>query len=331
LSRLGSWAESLQRNGVLLLAGYVSLGLVIFVLQLFPIPGIFLMMLGGPIWIGILIHIAMLHLAWLAVRGSISKAWLVLPLGFYAGGFALHLASLKAAEAEAAAINARNTSLHLTVEQPFSYLREGPADSFSLIEHYRVDRSFLRQGKGPTITTTYYAHGADCDNAAKGFYYQRRFEPWALRKDIFYFYQGNKTRQCILSQDGQSAEWHYRIKASYTYAQDRAASLFSRRGKQFEIFDERDQRLLGTIEVATFWPYPAVPWIFAGCALDGGAAKWQCSWGMTRGGTAVAAGYKQRAANDPQTNPFTPSLDAETWEVTQLARALGLEQRQPTD
>jgi hypothetical protein len=45
----------------------------------------------------------------------------------------------------------------------------------------------------------------------------------------------------------------------------------------------------------------------------------------------MAAGYKPRAADDPQKNPFIPSLDAETWEVTQLARALGLEARQPTD
>jgi hypothetical protein len=330
VSRLATWIQDLQRSGIKLLVAYVLLGAAIFALQLSPYPGVFLMILGGPIWIGLLIHFAMAHFAWLAVRRTISKAWLVLPLGFYGSGFALHLVSLKAAQAEAAAINARNASLHLSVEQPFSYLREGPADSFPLIEHYRVDRSFMRQGK-QAITTTYYAHGADCDNAAKGYYYQRRFEPWAFRKDIFYFYHGSKTKQCILSQDSLSAEWHYRIKASYTYAEDRAAKLFGRWGKSFEIFDEREQRLLGTIEVATLWPYPAVPWIFAGCVLNGGGPAWQCSWGMAKGGTAVAAGYKQRAVNDPQTNPFTPSLDAETWEVTQLAKALGLEQRQPTD
>jgi phage terminase small subunit len=43
------------------------------------------------------------------------------------------------------------------------------------------------------------------------------------------------------------------------------------------------------------------------------------------------AGYKLRAASDPQKNPFTPFMDAATWEVTQLATALGLEPRQATD
>jgi hypothetical protein len=208
---------------------------------------------------------------------------------------------------EAAAINAHNAAVRLIVDQPFRYLRDGNAESFPLIEHYRVDRSFRREGAA-TITTTYYAHGADCDNALQGFDSQRRGEPWAFRKDIFYFYHANKTRQCILSQDGLPAEWRYRITANYTYTDDRASSLFTRRGKTFEIFDERDKSMLGTIEVATFTSFPVVPLIVAGCGLNSSAAKWQCFWGLMKEGTSIAAGYKTRAADDPQKNPFTPSL-----------------------
>lgn len=326
----GTWVQSSQRNGLALLAVYILVGAAIFAAQLSPIPGIFLMALAAPFWIGVLVHIAMLNLAWLAIRGPISIAWLTLPIGFYAGGLALHLVSVRAAEAEADAINAHNAAVRLAVEQPFRYLREGNADSFPLIEHYRVDRSFLRQPKG-TITTTYYANGADCDSALQGYYSQRRFEPWAFRKDIFYNYHGDKTRQCILAQDGVSADWRYRIKGSYTYENDRASALFTRRGKLFEIFDERENRLLGTIEIATFAPFPLVPWIVAGCFLNDGAARWQCAWAFTKGGSSIAAGYKLRAADDPEKNPFIPSSDAETWEITQLAKALGLDQRQPTD
>jgi hypothetical protein len=205
--------QSAQRSGPGLLLAYILAGAAIYAIQLSPFPGIILIALAAPFWIGLLVHIAMLHLAWLAIRGPISKAWLALPIGFYAGGIALHLASVRAAEAKADAINARNAAVRLTVDQPFRYLREGNADSFELIEHYRVDRSFLRQAKG-IITTQYYARGADCDNGLKGFYYQRRFEPWLFRNDIFYDYHGQKTRQCILSQDGISADWQYRIKAS---------------------------------------------------------------------------------------------------------------------
>ena len=325
-----TWVQDLQHSGLRLLITYIFLGLVIFAVQLPSVPGIILMVLAAPLWIGLLVHVAMAHFGWLAIRGTISRAWLALPLGFYASGYGLHLASVDAAEAEAAAVNAHNAAVRLTVEQPFRYLRDGNADSFSLIEHYRVDRSFLRQGDG-TITTTYYARGADCDNALQGYYYQRRQEPWAFRKDIFYYYPGNKTRQCILSRNDATAQWRYRISANYTYANDQASSLFTRFGTAFEIFDEQDKRTLGTIEVATFKPFPIVPWIVAGCALNSGAAKWQCGWSLTKGEAYIAAGYRQRPANDPQKNPFIPSLDSETWEVTQLARALGLEPRQPTD
>jgi hypothetical protein len=319
--------QDLQKSGLRLLTAYLLLGVVIFVLQLPPIPGIFLMVLAAPLWIGLLVHVAMAHFTCLAISATISRAWLALPLVFYVGGYALHLISVHAAEVEAAAVNTHNAAIRLTVDQPFRYLRDGSADSFSLIEHYRVDRSFLRQGD-MKITTTYYARGDVCDNAPE---YQRGHEPWALRKDIFYYYHGSKTRQCILSQDGLPTEWRYRITANYIDTKHQDFSLFTRHGKTFEIFDERDKRILGTIETATFAPFPVVPRIIAGCGLNSGAAKWQCGWDLTKNGDSIAAGYKPRAADDPQKNPFTPSVDAETWEVTQLARALGLEARQPTD
>jgi hypothetical protein len=132
-------------------------------------------------------------------------------------------------------------------------------------------------------------------------------------------------------QDALPAEWRYRITANYTYAADRASRLFARIGRAFEVIDERDNQMLGTIELATFTPFPVVPSIVAGCALNSAAPKWQCVSGLSKSGTSIAAGYKKRADDDPQKNPFIPSVDAETWDVTQLARALGLEPRQPTD
>jgi hypothetical protein len=240
LDLLKVWTE--PQSGLALLVAYVLLGGAIFALQLSPIPGIFLMMFAAPFWIGLLVHIAMAQFAWFAMARTISRAWLALPLGIYASGLALHLMSVKAAEAEAAAINAHNSAIRLTVEQPFRYLRDENADSSSLIEHFRVDRSFLREGK--SFTMIYYDRGYACDNAPQGY---RRHEPWVFRKDIFYYYKGSKTRQCLLSQDGAPAEWRYRITANYTYAKDRAFSLVTRRGKTFEIYDERDNRLLGTI------------------------------------------------------------------------------------
>lgn len=98
----------------------------------------------------------MAHFALLAILGTISRAWLALPICLCAAGYALHLVSVQASEQEAAAINAHNASIRFTVDQPFRYLRQGDTDSCALIERYRIDRSFLRQGKSE-ITTAYHA------------------------------------------------------------------------------------------------------------------------------------------------------------------------------
>ncbi|MGL4489764.1 MAG: hypothetical protein ACRCU5_10015 [Rhizobiaceae bacterium] len=285
------------------------------------------MFLMAPLWIGAVTHLAMLHFAFYALCGVISRAWLLLPLCFYGAGYAMHVKSVSDIKAEVAAIERQNAAVRLSVDKPFQYLREGNSDTFSLIEHYRVDRSFLRQQDG-SITTTFFAKGTDCVNAGN---YNRRDEPWAIRADVFSYYPGKKTLQCILSQDSLPANWRYRIKGSYTYEKDRASWLFKRYGSMHEIFDDKQDTKLGTIETATFYPMPTVPKIFAGCGLNSGAAKWQCSWGFVHGSTPYAAGYKQRSKTDPQRNPFTPSQDPETWGSYQLAKALGLEMRQPMD
>jgi hypothetical protein len=329
LSSLAARVKNLQQSGPRLFIAYVLLCVLIFALQFFSIPGFLLVMLfATALWIGLVVHVAMVHFAYLAVTRTISRAWLALPLGFYAGGYTLHVASIHAAEAEAAAINARNAGIRLAVDQPFRYFRDYWLDP--LIEHYRVDRSFTRDGNG--FNMIYYARGADCDNARQNYDYQRRNEPWLFRGNVFAYYPGDKARQCILSQYVSSAEWRYRITGKLTSEKDQAFSLYDRYGRVFEIFDDRDKRMLGTVEVAAFRTFTVVPFIIAGCGLIGGPeAKWECGWGLMKGKTSIAGGYKLRAADDPQHNPFIPSLDPETWEVTPLARALGLVARQPTD
>jgi hypothetical protein len=196
------------------------------------------------------------------------------------------------------------------------------------MERYRVDRSFLRQSNG-TITTSYYARGADCDNALRNSSVQRSNQPSVINRDIFYNYPAPRSRQCILSQDGLPAEWRYRITADYIFEDDRYATLFKRYGKRFEIFDDQNKRLLGTIEVVSFVPISAVPWIVAGC--NPGSSGANCIWYLVKYGTPILAGLKARAASDPQKNQYVPSRDPETWEITPFAKALGLELRQPTD
>jgi hypothetical protein len=63
---------------------YLVAALVVVALQVFPIPGIFLMIVGGPLWAGVLITIAMVGTVWEVATGQVSPVWLVLP-GLYFG------------------------------------------------------------------------------------------------------------------------------------------------------------------------------------------------------------------------------------------------------
>lgn len=323
-------AEAAGTGGLGLVASYAIVALVLFLLQWFPLTGIFLMMVAGMLWIGLLVHVMMAHIVWRVVRGTIAAAWLALPVVFYAGGYGLHVASVEAAKSEAAAIEAGNAALRLDVEQPFRFMQEGGAGANELLTRYRVDRAFQQQGKSG-ITTYYYARGAECDGANQRWDYKRRHEPYLRNKDIFLHYKGEKTRQCIISQDGLPADWRYRIKGNYTSRKNTASWLFTRYGRSYDIYDDEAGRLLGTVEVASFSPLLPVPFIAAGCALNSGAPSWDCFAGLMKQGITFHAGYKGRSTQERKRSRFARSDDPETWEISALAKALGLEPRQPTD
>lgn len=366
MSALASWLQGGRRSGLRLLILYAAIGVDLFALQVVPLlalrligsfpslifiakivpfPVAFLMLFGIPFVIPILVHVALLHLAWRAIRGRIVRSWLLLPLGFYGGGYALHLASVHAAGAAAALIDAQDAAVHLSVDKPFRYLSEGNTDTLSLIERYRVDRVFRRYPG--TVTTYYYARGTACDSAA----HDPHHKPWTFKKDLFPYWRGEKTRQCILEQDNLPADWRYRINVTdtsftgtksldvkssdvtsigtkFTDTSHRVdAFLFDRRqSKIFDIFDERDKRRLATIEVTSFATFPIVPVFVAACGIDQSFKRLGCAFGLLKAGPIIDAGFKPFRPGNPE-----PAQPADTWEIMPLARALGLEPRLPTD
>lgn len=266
--------ESPAKSGLQLASLYALVATLIFLLQVFPLIGFLLMVVGGPLWIGWLTHIALLHLTINIFRGYISRVWIFAPILFYGVGYVLHLVSVYIATSEAAAINMRNSFVEIDVRKPFSYLQAGNADSFSLMTHYVANRSYKYNGK--EYTKLYYAEGAECEAANQSFYYDKRYKPWVFRWDVFgrsiHTYKG--IRQCILSVDITSAIWEYEIKSKYTYNKDTDSWLYSRRGIEYEIIDSGSGSVLGKIETATYRTLSVFPQILAGCGLNGMVTSW---------------------------------------------------------
>jgi hypothetical protein len=319
-----------MRSGVGIIAFYCAIAAVAFLLQWFPISGIFLMIFGGLLIIGALVHIMLLHLALAAITGLIGRAWLALPIAYYAGGYYLHLLSVQEVTTTAAAIETANKEQAFRADRPFTYLSTG-VESLELLQRFKIDAAYSREASqdGREYGAYSYAKGADCDKGSAGFYYANRYtQPFLWRRDLFPSYTGaDKTRQCILLQTVKEADPGYEIRDALD--RDKPAPLLYRQFiVKWTALDARTNKVVATVKVGSMTPLPMVQFIVAGCWLNDGAPSWDCGASFMWGSDMIAVGYKKRTDHG---NPFTPVVDVETSQAAALGHALGLEPRSPTD
>jgi hypothetical protein len=313
--------ERAERRGFKIVAIYALICAGIFLLQLFPLTGGFLMFLMAAAWIGVVINVAMIHLAGAALIGSIARLWIAMPLAFYVGGFAAHYWAAAEVRTQAQAIEQDNAAAVVTAGPPLSFFVKGVSTEF--VELYRVDRLVLPQGNRPP-TIYYYARGTECDSANNKYDYRKRDEPFLFRRDLFFAYKGaDKTRQCILQKDGPPGEVHYRIEAVSFSSETPLIKSF---GTKWTVYDAQTGGLLTKAESAAFRVITPFPFLLAGCGLVDNPASWRCDAGTMKESTHTGAGY--RPDDD---GGFSRSRDPQTWELAPLGRALSLQPRQPTD
>lgn len=72
---------------------YALFAAAIFLLQWFPVTGVFLMFAFGIFWIGVIVHVFMVHITVLSFIGALPRLILILPGTFYAAGLAVGLYS----------------------------------------------------------------------------------------------------------------------------------------------------------------------------------------------------------------------------------------------
>jgi hypothetical protein len=320
------------RSGLFLVTVYALICAGIFLLQLFPLTGIFLMLFAAALWIGVVIHIAMIHILIASLARSIARAWVLLPVAFYVAGVALYVVASREVKAQTRAIEEANAAVTITAEQPFTYTYKdkdyGSPDT-RLLELYRTDRMVLPLGhnsRDGAAVAYYYGHGDACINANQMWLYGKRFEPFLRIRDLFPDYKGpNKTRQCIISQNGALEDTRYRIEAERTNAR---GWLFDRYGTRWTVYDAKTGGRLLVVQSAQFSVVYPIPFLLAGCGLNDSTPGWDCAAALLKTFYYSAAGYR---LDGNKSNYPSPSSDPETWVIRPLARALSLELRQPTD
>jgi hypothetical protein len=314
------WAK---QGGFRIVAIYAMICGAIFLLQLFPVTGIFLMFLLAVLWIGVVINIGMVHLAGAAVVRSIALPWILLPIGFYAGGLAAHYRAVGVVAAQADAIERANAAATITASAPLSFFVKGL--SIDLLELYRIDRMVSPNGSNRPATIYYYARGEECDSASRAYNYQKRDEPFQLRPDLFPLYKGNdKTRQCILQKDGPPGEVHYRIETASVSSETYLLKQF---GTKWTVYDVQTGAPVTSAQSAEFSVIKPIPILLAGCGLVDNPSSWHCDGPqMMKDRINTDAGPRP----DQDGDMFRTS-DPQTWEIGPLGRALSLQPRQPTD
>jgi hypothetical protein len=312
---------SLRHSGFFLLAIYGLICGSIYLLQWFPVTGMFLMFMLAIVWIGLVLNLAMLHFTVASLSGSIPRAWILLPIVFYVGGLAAHYRAVAAVTAQTEAIERSNAAAIITASPPLSFFVKGMF--IDLLELYRIDRLVLPRGNNPP-TIYYYARGEECDSANSQYNYQKRDQPFLLRRDLFLDYKGaDKTRQCILQRDGPPGEVHYRLEAVSSSAE---TNLLKQFGTKWTVYDVATGAPLTSAQSAEFSVIEPIPVLLAGCGLIDNPPSWRCDAQMMKGSTYGGAGYTPDNARG-----IERSRDPQTWEISPLGRALSLQPRQPTD
>jgi hypothetical protein len=313
--------ERAKRGGLFIVATYAAICGAIFLLQLFPITGGFLMFLMAVAWIGVVVNVAMLHLAGAGLIGSIARLWIVLPIGFYAGGLAVHYWATAVVRTQAEAIQRDNAAAVITASPPLTFFVKGV--STELVELYRIDRLVLPQGNRPP-TIYYYARGEECDSANKNYDYRKRDEPFQYRRDLFPGYRGpEKVRQCILQKDGPPGDVHYRIEAAMFSSETPLMKSF---GTKWTVYDVQSGAPIAHAESAAFRAITPIPLLLAGCGLVDNPASWRCDAGMMKESALSTVGYRPDKDGDLFRTP-----DPQTWDIGPLGRALSLKPREPSD
>ncbi|WP_088185358.1 hypothetical protein [Sphingobium sp. Z007] len=288
---------------------FFALTAALFVLQMIPFIGIFLMFLLAMFWSVLLINAGMIGIAVEATIGRVSRWWLVVPLVFYGGYWAVAAQDymmMRQLGAAYDAANAKVTTGFNPIRQALAFDGDGRND----------DGTWLTQNYG--LPVAYSANS----NFQERFLSHRMMdkeirakvrETPALRAafvNVFGFHDGDailgrkmESRFCTLSMPERPTLPLVRVSRTETKGHETSLPI-TRVTTTITMPNGRQLKLLGGHAAPLGW----IPMPIMGCGLNSGAPSWDCDAGFWRKG-------------------FTPIVSGDTRysrDSAVLARALGL-------
>ena len=261
---------------------------IVYLLQRFPLTGVFLMIVGAAFWSILLINLGMLGLVAESVTGKANALWLLVPTLYFGGyywAYSNDQRMLKAVTAETVRFN-QAKSLPFNPDRQdlvFGDPKDGLGISASdFTQRYGLARTFDSNGRVHLVGTSeacgllrdkpvfqsagIFAHGITRQG-------ERRY----LRK---------ATGFCSIIMPGEPDRPIVRVTERQESAKRGRMPIIQR---EFTARDETNGAE-ATIRSAVAQPLKRIPMPVMGCALNSGAASWDCFHGFMRGRVALPPG-----------------------------------------
>jgi hypothetical protein len=256
---------------------FVALGL----LQLFPVTGVILMIVGGALWCGLAVHAFLIGLGVEAALGRVPRFLLFVPLAAYGAYYVMYLQQAREIDARAQQLKAGNPSLVL----PFDPVRHSlvlPRTHAQLVAgHYDVPVTYdaqsnfrpegfvshrlLDRQQCTDARATQARLRAQKSRAAFGLVMPVRVEDGALTpnhiKDVclLNFPEKPPLQQIVVTRHGDDAVW-------------RRQPGISEQSTDFSL----DGKVFATYRTASVWRLSPLPLLLIGCTLNSGNPSWDC-------------------------------------------------------
>jgi hypothetical protein len=242
-----------------------------------------------------------------ALRGEVARAWLAWPAIYYGGGYGLHLWSIHEAQLRIATIEADNASTY-NVREPFSFSIDSYAPTTVFLQKFRIQAIYVGRNSAepPFVSKDYIGDADECSRADP----RSNTGPWRLNRfgdhaDDTHPVGTQGKPACVLSVPHPTGDPEYAVdRLRFT---DGPPSLPYYEDLQgWRVRDRKTGVIVGSRISRDLVPLAAVPFLFAGCGLNSGAAKYDCG--------AVWWTDKEM----PVAPPIINSIPADAWDENAL-------------
>lgn len=295
---------------------WFAAALVVFLLQVFPLTGIFLMFLAAPLWVGVLVTIGMVSLAIESLwHKGVSLLWFALPVAYvvgYALAYGYSSSEFSRLEGEVDTANGVPAIPFDPVRDSLliSAQRRGEAENLAeqLVRSYGVGRVYSVEARPRGVNRRLYgiAPANLCNKIASN------KAAWKLGAGTFPLNNGDRAVQKHgakrpgLKPDSHCGYWIEQspgpderpVRIEIASSDTKTWQLGRLRWSTATL--TRPDGSTRALKSGSGSPLAPWPFLMAGCFLNSGAPSWDCDFGFMRTGTR---GFGSSSKYDPTIAP----------------------------